>query len=536
MCKRCTQKRVKVAIELESEVRCRSCGALNPADNRMCEKCGAPLIPDDAIVIEEGNSMFLAEASDGFLEHQSGFFRRIEDKWIVGELTLLRGIELIKRKNGYETKPTVKPILILNKNGERTYQSLKERVVSFNGKGIVLEGTIFTKPLETLMSYETAVSFLKGRNEDLREVYPILKERIAKFVNLGWDPRLYDLATCVTISTYFFDVFRAFPIVFPYGPQETGKSRLVKCIVYGGRKGLLYVSPTPAPLFRAIDAIRPTLGVDEFTKMYEELMQLARAIYKKGLLVPRMEKSRGQRFFLSLFETYTPLVVASTKELDPVTMSRAIVINMRRAQDPSKRDPEPWDFEDIRDRLYICRLTQAHIVDDARRELDKMDLGLFGREYEVWRPVLVIAKIISEELFSEMLNLAKEISAQKYEGLYQAEKDVLTAIGGLFKPQLTLEGQNPGELTFYPKQLSDKLFELKKEEFGYEETGSEKIDAALLVAARKKFDKLYGPRKIGWILKRLGLKYKHHTEGNRYTLTWKEFSDLCGRFGVKVDM
>jgi len=335
---------------------------------------------------------------------------------------------------------------------------------------------------------------------------------------------------------YFFDVFRAFPIIFPYGPHETGKSRLVKCVIYASRKGLLYVSPTPAPIYRAIDAIRPTLGVDEFTKMYEELMQLTRAIYKKGLMVPRMEKSKGQRFFLTLFETYTPLVVASTKELDPVTMSRTIVIYMRKAKDPSKRDPEAWDYETIRDRLYICRLTYAHIVDQTRNELDQMDVGLVGREYEIWRPVLTIAKIISEELFESLKQLAKELTTQKFEGLYETEKDVISAINELFSPQLTLENETPGELMFYPKQLSDKLFELKKEEFGYTESGNEKVDVTMLVAARKRFDNAFGSRKIGWMLKRLGLKYTHKTKGNLYKLSHDEFQDLAKRFGMQFDM
>lgn len=523
--------------EVEEKIRCIACQALNDTSRATCEKCREILVPEDAIVVNDSNTVFIAESSNGFLEHQSGFFRRLSDKWVVAELTLLKGVEIAKRKNGtVETKPSIKPILIFNRNGERGYQSLKSRVVELDGKSIALEGTPFYKPLETLMGYETALTFLKGRTESLAETYLAVKEMHSKFVNFDWDPRLYDLTACITIAIYFFDVFRAFPIIFPYGPHETGKSRLVKCIVYGGRKGLLYVSPTPAPIYRAIDAIRPTLGVDEFTKMYEELMQLARAIYKKGLMVPRMEKSKGHRFFLTLFETYTPLVVASTKELDPVTMSRTILIYMRKAKDPSKRDPEPWDYEDIRDRLYICRLTYAHIVDQTKQELDAMNLDLSGREYEIWRPILTIAKIVGEELFESLSQLAQELTTQKYEGLYESEKDVLSAIHDLFSPQLTLDNETPGELTFYPKQLSDKLFELKKEEFGYEETGAEKIDATMFVAARKKFDNVYGSRKIGWILKRLGLRYIHKTKGNLYSLSHDQLQDLARRFGMQFDM
>jgi len=497
------------------------------------------------IVLKGERSTFIAKASDGYPEHISGFYRRYGDKWIVAELTLLRGIEYVETKEGVKTFSTVKPFLIYNKNGERGYQSLEERVVEFDGRQIVLEGTTLKTSLKTLMGYETAVSFLEGRTEDLKIIYLELKRRIERFVNFEWDLRLYDLASCIVIATYFFDVFRAFPIIFVYGPLETGKARLVKTLIYASHKGLLWVSPTPAPIYRTIDAIRPSLGIDEFTKVYEELRQLTRAIYKKGLLVPRMERPRkGGRMFLTLFETYTPPILGATKELEPMAMSRAIIIHMRKADDPNpeKRAPEPWDFEDLRDRLYVCRLTKAYEIDELRRRLDRENIGLEGREYEVWRPILTIAKAIDEEVFSSLLGLAKELSKQKYEGLYTEEKDVLLAIANLFnlKTEETLE--NGKVLMFYPKQVSDKLFELKAEEYGYtgkfqdleNERRAEQFDAQEYREARRKFEKDYNPRRIGWILKRLGLKYKHITKGNQYTLTIEEFKDLAKRF--KVDL
>ncbi len=500
------------------------------------------------IVLKDENSTFIAEPCDEFLEHQSGFYRRYEDKWIVAELTLLRGVEYRKTKEGVKTYSTVKPILIYNKSGERGYQSLKDHSVEFNGRQIVLEGTELRTPLETLMSYETLLSFLEGRNDDLKDIYPDLENRVASFVNFEWDLRLYDLAACISIATFYFDVFRAFPIIFPFGPLETGKTRLVKSIVYASRRGMLWVSPTPAPIYRTIDAIRPCLGIDEFTKVYEELLQLIRAIYKKGLLVPRMEKAKkGEKMFLTFFETYTPLILGSTKELDPMTMSRTIVIHMRKAKDPNpeKRDPEPWDFEDLRDRLYVCRLTKAHEIDEIRRSLDK-NVPLEGREWEIWRPILTVAKAISEETYKSLLGLAEELSKLKYEGLYQEEKDVLTAIAELFNitSQATLDGNNKRALSFYPGEVSDKLFEMKAKEYGYtgkyqdleDEKKASQLDAQDLRDAKRKFDEDYGSRKIGWILKRLGLRYSHTTKGNQYTLTVDEFRDLMKRFKLDLEV
>lgn len=469
------------------------------------------------------DAVIVATESDGFIDHQTGFFIKIKGNWIISELTYFRGKIFKKDKEGKEkVKSGVFPYLFYNKNGKRNYTHPDEPI-SLNGKSIIVEGRTFaTQPLPTLMSFETSHDFLNGKTVEIKDVYPILKQKQAKFVNFDWDKRLYDLEACIAIATYFFDVFKAFPIVFFYGSSDTGKGRGLKSIIFASHKGMLFVSPTPATTFRTIDAFRPTLGIDEFTKIYEELMVIIRAIYKKGLKVPRTEEVKGEgRLGLGLFETYCSLVLASTRELEPVTMTRTIKIVMKRAPDPNpeKNDPEPYDFEDIRGKLYLCRLTQANKVHETMVELNKMKLGLEGREWEIWRPILTIAKMVGDDdkVFNNVLKLSQELYYAKYADLYKEEKDILTALHNIF----TKGGKitRPAIIVFRPIDVKKALWKLKSSEYSSEEG----------------FNKTHSPNKIGWTMKRMGLKKKLVYEGSQYTMTLNEFKDLCQRFNIRFE-
>jgi len=479
-------------------------------------------IPLTPLSMNHEDAVIIATESNGFIDHQTGFFIKTKGNWIISELTYFRGNIIKKDKEGKtKIKPGVFPYLFYNKDGNIRNYTHPDEPISLNGRSIILEGRTFaTQPLPTLMSFETAHDFLNGKNAEIKEVYPILKQRQAKFVNFDWDKKLYDLEACITIATYFFDIFKVFPIVFFYGSPETGKGRGMKSIIFASHKGMLFVSPTPATTFRTIDAFRPTLGIDEFTKIYEELMVIIRAIYKKGLKVPRTEEVKDEgRLGLGLFETYCALMLASTRELEPVTMTRTIKIVMKRAPDPNpeKNDPEPYDFEDIRGKLYLCRLTQANKVHETMEELNKTNLGLSGREWEIWRPILTVAKMISVEVFNNVLKLSQELYYAKYVDLYKEEKDILTALHNIF----TKDGKitRPAIIVFRPIAVKNSLWKLKSSDYSTED----------------EFNKTYSPNKVGWIMKRMGLKKKLVYEGSQYSLTLNEFKDLCERFNIRFE-
>lgn len=492
------------------------------------------------ILIKDEDNVFEATASiGGSMEHQAGFFIKRDDDWITAELTCLRGVskKVNKQDESVKEEAAILSVLFYNDTGQRGYTSIKNRVLEFNKKTVFLEGkTELIGTMSTLMSLDASKRFLRGDTIEIKHIYQPLKDRQRRFVNFEWDERLYDLETCITIATYFFEVFGVFPIIFFFGSPKTGKGRALKCVVYAAHKGFLIVSPTEATTFRIIDAMRPTLGIDEFTRLEEDIMRIIRAGYKRGLKVPRVEKPKKHQFSLSFFETFAPLILASTKYLEPVTMTRTITVNMKRASESwlvlesSKREPKSEDFEDLRDELYICRLTQANKVHEVMEELNRQDLGIYDREMEIWCPILSIAKLVSDEVFNSLLSLAKEIYNQKHLEIYEEEKDILLAISILFH-----ERGNPSKLSFFPKNISEKLWQTKRELYIHGETGSEKIDSSLHIDARRDFEKDYSPRRIGWKLRPLGLKKERAYGGSRYLITKDDFVDLCARYGLDVE-
>ncbi|HDH06895.1 MAG TPA: hypothetical protein ENF87_00835 [Thermoproteales archaeon] len=139
------------------------------------------------------------------------------------------------------------------------------------------------------MKYETISQYLaRPIIVAPKDVYEKLKQEVKRYVNFNWEPRLYDLVCCYIIATYFYDIFYSFPILIFFGDFETGKTRGLKTVVYASHRGMLCVDPTPATMFRTVDAYRPTYGIDEFTKLTEDIQRIARASYKKGEKVPRI--------------------------------------------------------------------------------------------------------------------------------------------------------------------------------------------------------------------------------------------------------
>lgn len=474
----------------------------------------------NGLIINHKNILFVPEMSDGFMESQTGFFIRIGDKWVVSELTYFSGTLIKKDEDGKTEKKenAVMPYLFYNNCGQRAYISPElEKSIIFDGRRINLNGKVtLTKTLPTLMTLETARKFIAGEDIEVNEVYELLKNRQKKFVNFNWDERLYDLLACLTIATYFFDVFNAFPITFFYGVSNTGKGRGLLSMVLASHRGIVFVSPTEAATFRGIDALRPTLGIDEFTVMYEHLMVLVRTAYKKGGQVPRTEELKGKYWALTLFETFCPLVIASTVDLDSVTLTRVIRFLMKRAPDPNpqRRDPTPLDFEDIREKCYLLRLTKANEVAKIRDELCQnpdIPSEFGGRDWEIYLPPLTIAKMVGDETFQKVLSVLTEQFVEKTADLYGEEKDILTALGQIF-----LNKNKPEKIEFFPKDITETLWRLKSSEYTDEE----------------EFQKKNNPKSIGKRLKRMGLIGGYVAKGTKYSMTLSEFKDLCQRYSI----
>jgi len=505
-----------------------------------------PLKP--SIRICEEDFEFEATASDGFIVPVTGFFVKYKDEYIVAILTYLRGrlVRTITKRGRIERiekNGVVLPLLIYNRNGERGYMRPKD-FIEFGDRGLILEGDTKLKTLiSTIMSKEAVEKYLmkKGNsyiyNYTIKDVYPEVKRCLKRFSNMNWDPRLYDLVACFIIGTYFFQVFKVYAILIIFGPGETGKTRLLKTIVFMSRVGFVITDPSEASLFRSISALRPTLGIEEHVLGREVLYALIRSCYKAGTKVPRIEKGRDGFFLLSFFETFAPLVFATTEDFTKKLNARYILVRMKKAPDPNpeRRDPEPYDFEEIRDKLYIASLLQANEVYDVfTHGLKDVKKEFQGRDWEIWGPILTIAKLVGDDVYRNVYSLAQEQVQESLGELYEEEQKIILALWLLFGfPSKELE---EGE---EKKEVKEK--ELIKKE--YIEATSTDVQRKLFEIPEifeqygdfDQFKKDWSVWRVGRYLKRLGLKQKRTRRARNYIISLCELCDLSYRYGVNLE-
>jgi hypothetical protein len=245
-----------------------------------------------------------------------------------------------------------------------------------------------------------------------------------------------------------------------------------------------------------------------------------------------VEKSKKGEFYLKLFDSFSKIAIVSDKLPPSNIVQKGIKITMKKMNDPNpeKQDPTTKDFEEIRNQSYITRLTSALTVKEAANRLKSLEIGLSGRDFEVWKPVLTIASIIGDKCWENVLNYAKESRAEIVEESYEELKEVLEAIYQIIKD---LQGRFP--ITFTPKQIHDKIWDKCKDDYKImkdkqEREGevTEKYDYDT-----KSFERWYNTRKIGrTYLNQLCIKKKMHTEkGTQYKLQSEdEFNELIDRF------
>ena len=427
---------------------------------------------------------------------------------------------------------SLEAVFFYNQNESRGVILSKDAIFRLGERALrTSQKTFGSSGPQTLMTLEAGHRFMKGETVTVEDLYNLAEAGLKRFSNLDWDKRLYDVGACSVISSYFYDLFGAFPITMIMGPFESGKTRLLLCIVYMGHRGMPILGPSEASIFRTAEAWKGFLGIDEFWQISKEIERLLRASYKKGMKVPRVDGIKGDVTYLSLFDLFGKVAIASQEPFPPNIVSKGILFQLRKMPDPcpEKRDPEPRDFEEFRAKAYIARLTWVPEVKSCADALDKKDLDVSGRDYEVWKPILTIASMIGGKVWENVLSYAKESCEQKHHESYEELKEVIEAIYRLIEEK---NGEFP--VSFTPKQIHDEIWERCKDEYRVvkekqeiEGEQSEKYDYDT-----RRFEELYRVHKIGGTyLQQLGLKGRRKERGTQYQIhSAEEFHGLVIRY------
>ena len=282
---------------------------------------------------------------------------------------------------------------------------------------------------------ENTKSFLDGRSEEIspKKLIEKIKSQYIKYLAIRNDT-WYSIHALWDIGTYIYQAFEAYPFLELRGIAGTGKTKSMTVSSYiSFNGGQIMVNPSEATLFREKDEIRGTSYFDEaeklwvlnkFTKQYEGDVrtELINASYTKEGKIPRQEKI-GNKFITKWYSPYGPTQLGSIAGLHGATETRAITrITTKSSNEDNRGEMEPTEdrkspiWEEIRDECYRFGLTYWKDVQNLYLNFPK-DTGLKRRDLQIWKPLLSIAKFISEDLFEEIVNFARDATQRRTEDL-----------------------------------------------------------------------------------------------------------------------
>ncbi len=196
--------------------------------------------------------------------------------------------------------------------------------------------------------------------------------------------------------TWLMDVVQVAPLAIISAPEKRcGKSLLLFLLGRLSYRPLTASNITPAALFRAVDAWRPTLLVDEadaFMKDNEELRGLLNCGHTRDSAY--IIRVVGENFTPTKFNVWGAKALAGIGHLADTLMDRAVTLELRRKLPHENverlRHAEPGLFDDLAAKL--ARFAEDY-RDAIRRARPELPANLNDRAQDNWEPLLAIADV-----------------------------------------------------------------------------------------------------------------------------------------------
>lgn len=301
--------------------------------------------------------------------------------------------------------------------------------------------------------------------------------------------------------------------------------------------------------FRNIfNRIESTLGIDE-SVLSEKGKRILAAGYKKGAVVPRAEPTKGG-ILLKFFEATAPRIFSfEHPPIEDYMLQRVILGNMLKAKPKKFMDPIPNEFKNVREALYYLRLTALPQIVEAKEKALKLleDNDVWGREAEIWAPILTAAILMGREK-SVLEYILEDVGRRRAnELIYDEEKVVLAAIDELFSNVTTLTGEDK-VIEFMPKDLQkiilkntlmeEECYDVVREEVSDGKFIEKEVlkDEQRCKELERELEKRWKPQKIGLVLRNLGFdKFKNPKGKGRdtrryYSLRYSDFVNIAKRY------
>ncbi len=208
--------------------------------------------------------------------------------------------------------------------------------------------------------------------------------------------------------TYVLDAFEFTPYLNINSPlKRCGKSTLLDCLKLLVARPWAIVSPSPAVLFRKIEADAPTLLWDEVDTVFahtkgdegkEDLRAVLNGGFQRGAKVPRCV---GPAHTLAEFSVFCAKALAGIGTLPDTVADRCLVVTLARAKPGQK--PGRFRHRDVVPRAEALRAKldtwaqSVGVIDTLKVVQPDIPESLGDRQADISEPLLAIADLAGGE-------------------------------------------------------------------------------------------------------------------------------------------
>lgn len=367
-----------------------------------------------------------------------------------------------------------------------------------------------------LLSGKVLNAFREGYRPGIVQVFDNIVAFYDRFIDFSWSygsqEQMSKLSACLSMMTWFRLGTETLPYAWPNGPGGSGKTQWGLIWARTSFLGQCILDMSSFASIRNDAGMGASLMFDDAENLTDprdrsknDIRTLFLSGYRKGSSIKIQEKNGNDKWASLIINTYCPKAFTAIKIPSGALATRVIVIPLIKSIDKEKTkgDPTnpilcPFDWETLKDDLWLSALLYLPEAQSINNELNS-ETELTGRDFERWKPILMVARLLEQQGKVGLEEEIREIMALYF-------KDEASDITSDEKIPLIVEEL---EKLFDNKPLSEKEVKFSVSEF----------TTGLTLRAREAGilpdDKSYSPKLIGKLLQSLRTK-DERTKKGRY--------------------
>jgi|GEM_PF-3148078 len=263
-------------------------------------------------------------------------------------------------------------------------------------------------------------------------------------------------------GTYFYRIFPSYAYVNVTGLMNSGKTKLLELCSELAFNGKLLMGSTPAFVIREIHENSSTIFLDEVESLKKATTPEAQTLslmlnsgYKVGPKVGKMQPTGTKGWDSKEYDPYSPKMIAGISDVSETLQSRSLNLTMLASSNNEIKNRELETtapiLKELRDGFYLSVMEIHKDVYSVYKSLTEPDIQ--GRNWEVWRPLFALAKVIDNksELEGLTYNLVRNFALDRVHIASSVSADDQTVIQLLIALKYMMESDTKRE-AFYPTE------------------------------------------------------------------------------------